>query len=182
VPTAPTHAIAALALGAGFHRPGVPRDLWAVGALFAMLPDIDVIGFRFGIRYGDPLGHRGLTHSLTFAAALAAVAVLLRNRRGAGPLGPWAVWTFLTLATASHGLLDMLTDGGHGIALLAPWDTTRYFWPVRPVAVSPIGLQGLIDWRMGRVMATELIWIWSPALLLALLLRAANRARRTLPD
>ena len=41
--------------------------LWlAIGS--AMLPDADVIAFHFGIPYVHPLGHRGLTHSIVFAA------------------------------------------------------------------------------------------------------------------
>ena len=44
------------------------------------------------------------------------------------------------LVLASHGLLDTLTDGGLGIALLWPFDLTRYFAPWNPIPVSPIGL------------------------------------------
>jgi len=39
-----------------------------------MLPDIDVIGFSFGIQYGDMFGHRGLTHSLCFALLAGGLA------------------------------------------------------------------------------------------------------------
>jgi hypothetical protein len=35
------------------------------------IPDLDVMGFRFGIHHGDFWGHRGFTHSLAFAAVLA---------------------------------------------------------------------------------------------------------------
>jgi len=41
------------------------------GVACSVMPDLDVIGFRFGIRYGDFWGHRGFTHSLLFAALLA---------------------------------------------------------------------------------------------------------------
>src|SRR5439155_6182350 len=41
---------------------------------------------------------------------------------------------------ASHGLLDTLTDGGLGAALLWPLHLTRYFAPWRPIPVAPIGL------------------------------------------
>ncbi len=85
-----------------------------------MLPDIDVLGFRFGIPYGDPLDHRGVTHSLTFAAVLAGAIVLAGYRRGLPGLGPLRLWSYLFLATASHGLLDALTDGGLGVAFFAP--------------------------------------------------------------
>jgi inner membrane protein len=168
MPTAPTHAIAALGLASVFYRPGVPPSLWLSGALLSVLPDLDVIGFRVGIQYGDLLGHRGLSHSLAVAAVLAGLVTLGWYRNGAGPLSRRAVWVFLALATASHGLLDALTDGGLGIAFFSPFDTTRYFWPLRPIAVAPIGLAGLFRPGMSRVIETELLWIWCPSLALSL--------------
>jgi inner membrane protein len=181
MPTAPTHAVAALAIGAGFYRPGVPKHLLAVGAACAALPDLDVLGFRAGIVYGDLLGHRGLSHSLVFAATLAWVIVRTRYRLGAGPLRPWAVWLFLALATASHGLLDALTDGGLGIAFFSPLETGRFFFPLRPIAVAPIGLAGLFQPGMLRVVETELIWVWCPSTAVALLFLAWRRTRRADP-
>ena len=41
---------------------------------------------------------------------------------------------------ASHPLLDSLTTGGKGCALLWPFDLTRYFAPWRLIPVAPIGL------------------------------------------
>jgi len=41
--------------------------------LCSVIPDLDAIGFRFGIHYGDFWGHRGFTHSLIFAALLAGL-------------------------------------------------------------------------------------------------------------
>jgi inner membrane protein len=72
-----SHAVAALSLGTCFYRPGMPKRVWIAGALCSVLPDIDVIGFHFGIRYGDFWGHRGFTHSLLFAAILAAFVAIL---------------------------------------------------------------------------------------------------------
>src|SRR6202043_386576 len=51
-----------LSIGACLYRPSTPKRVWVVGAVCSMIPDLDVIGFRFGIRYGDFLGHRGFTH------------------------------------------------------------------------------------------------------------------------
>ena len=48
-----SHAVAALGIGACFYRPGTPKRIWIVGAACSVIPDFDVIGFRFGIRYGD---------------------------------------------------------------------------------------------------------------------------------
>lgn len=175
MPTAPSHAVAALALGAAFYRPGVPARLWLIGAGLAAIPDLDVIGFRFGIQYGSLLGHRGLSHSLAVATLIGAIVTWFWFRTGAGPLRPPVVWAYLALATASHGLLDMMTDGGLGIALAAPFDNSRYFFPFRPIAVAPIGFRGLLDPGMTRVITTEFQWVWTPATVLGLLGLASRR-------
>src|SRR4029078_2132563 len=103
----------------------------------SLLPDADVIGFSLGVSYGDPWGHRGATHSIAFALGVAGVVALAARARRAAP-----VRTFIIAACvlASHGLLDTLTDGGLGAALLWPFDLTRYFAPWRPIPVAPIGL------------------------------------------
>jgi inner membrane protein len=46
-----------------------------IGAMIAwsalsLLPDLDVIGRAWGVRYGDAWGHRGATHSFVFCAGL----------------------------------------------------------------------------------------------------------------
>jgi inner membrane protein len=103
----------------------------------SLLPDVDVIGFSFGVEYGDPWGHRGATHSFAFALAVGALAGLAARWFRAPPLRLWAI---ATAVLVSHGLLDTMTDGGLGCALLWPFDLTRYFAPWRPIPVAPIGL------------------------------------------
>ena len=163
---------------ARIHAPAVddaPRcwSSMAWWSALSLLPDADVIGFSLGVEYGDPWGHRGATHSLTFAIALAAaiglVAPMFRLRR-------LRTWLTATAVLASHGLLDTLTDGGLGCALLWPFDLTRYFAPWRPIPVAPIGLAmfsrfGLI------VLLTECVF-FAPLLVIAL--RSAH-ARRPAP-
>jgi membrane-bound metal-dependent hydrolase YbcI (DUF457 family) len=56
------------------------------------------------------------------------------------------LWGFYFLAMASHGFLDAFTGGGPGVASFAPFDDTRYFFPWRPLVVSPIVLDILSDW------------------------------------
>lgn len=63
-----SHPAAALALAPLFERAGVPRPMIWLGALCTIMPDFDVAGLAFGIPYGEVLGHRGLTHSIAFAA------------------------------------------------------------------------------------------------------------------
>jgi len=103
----------------------------------SLMPDVDVIGFSFGVEYGDPWGHRGATHSLAFALAVGAFVLLVARRVRAPPL---RLWVIATVVLISHGLLDTMTDGGLGCALLWPFDLTRDFAPWRPIPVAPIGL------------------------------------------
>jgi inner membrane protein len=173
--------VAALAIGACFHRPEIPRRVWLAGVMVAVAPDLDVLGFRFGIQYGDFLGHRGLTHSLPCAAAVAAALVGLAFRQGVPGLPPRWLWLYFFLAMASHGLLDALTNGGLGIALFAPFDNARYFFPVRPIQVSPIGIRGFLRGGGLEVLARELPWVWLPSLLLAGIALGWKRIRRTTP-
>ena len=162
-----SHAVAGLAIGTAFWRPGVPARFWVAGAVVAALPDVDSIGFRFGVAYGDMLGHRGLTHSLLFAAVLGAVVVAIAFASGAGPVSRGQLWLYLFLATASHGVLDALTNGGLGVAFFAPFDNTRYFFPFTPIQVSPISVRAFFSERGVRVLTTELVWVWLPSVLFA---------------
>ena len=106
---------------------------WSALSLF---PDIDVVGFMRGVPYGAPWGHRGATHSLAFAIA-GGVVVGLGARWFKKPV--LRTMVVATLVLASHGLLDTMTDGGLGAALLWPFSLTRYFAPWRPIPVAPIG-------------------------------------------
>src|SRR5437899_8207609 len=67
-------------MGTWLYRPGMPKRAWMAGAVCSVLPDLDVVGFRFGIRYGDFSRHRGFLPSLLFAALLAAFVTLVSLR------------------------------------------------------------------------------------------------------
>jgi len=73
------------------------------------------------------------------------------------------MWIYFFLATASHGLLDAMTDGGLGVAFFAPFDNRRYFLPWTPIRVSPIGIGRFSSSRGYAVLQSELLWIWVPA-------------------
>lgn len=142
------------------------RPRWtsmAAWSALAMLPDLDVVGFALGVKYGDPWGHRGAAHSLTMAAAL-SIAMLAIARQFKLPPGRTALFAGAVLA--SHGLLDAMTDGGLGIALLWPFSLTRFFAPWRPIPVAPIGLDFLSPYG-ASVSAIELA-LFSPLFVYAL--------------
>jgi inner membrane protein len=136
-------------------------------AVLSVLPDIDVIGFRFGVAYGAPFGHRGATHSLLVGVL---VGVVVGAFVRIGGLSRLRTIVLCAAVVCSHGLLDTLTDGGLGVALAWPFSTRRYFAPVRPIPVAPIGRRLLTAWGE-RVMLTELV-MFSPFLLYALWPRA----------
>ena len=130
---------------------------------------MDVLGFGFGIRYEDLLGHRGLSHSFLFAAVLSSALVFAvhEGRR------QW-VWLYLFLATASHGLLDALTNGGLGVAFFSPFDPARHFFAFTPIAVSPIGA-GIFSTRGVFVLLSEFKWVWLPSICFAFVAWALRR-------
>jgi inner membrane protein len=163
-----SHAVGALGIGACFYRPGIPKRVWVAGALCSVIPDLDVIGFHFGIHYGDFWGHRGFTHSLLFAALLASLVLLIAFRQTVPGLSRFALWMFFFLAIASHGFLDAMTDGGLGVAFLSPFDNSRYFLPWTPIRVSPIGISRFFSHRGLAVLQSEILWIWLPAALVIL--------------
>ena len=165
--TAFTHAAAALAIGSCFYRPQVPKRVWGAGMICAVVPDLDVIGFRYGIHYGDFWGHRGFTHSLVFAGLIAAITLLLAFRRGVPGIGRTPLAIYFFLAAASHGLLDAMTNGGLGVAFFSPFDNTRYFLPWRPILVAPISVGRFFSPRARAILASEFVWIWIPALMFA---------------
>lgn len=174
-----SHAAAALALGACFYRPEVPKRVWALGAFAAVLPDADVIAFALGIPYEHVLGHRGLSHSLLFALALAAalgLAGFRRRVRTIPGISRVALFLYLFLAAASHGALDALTNGGLGVAFLAPFDDRRFFFPFQPIQVSPIGISRFFSARGWAVIRSEAVWVWLPAALLAAVALSLRRS------
>src|ERR1044071_4593542 len=160
MPTILTHAVAALAVGkASAGAKKMPARFWLLSALCAILPDADVVGFSLGWR-GSMLGHRGLSHSLFFALTLALLVAWLAFRKRPPFKRGWLVLYFFAV-TASHGLLDALTDGGSGVAFFAPFDDARYFFPWRPIEVSPMGLR-FFSPRGLEVIQSEFLWIWIP--------------------
>lgn len=140
----------AVGLAAGRLHAGRPRPLPALAfSALSMLPDADVLMFRLGYPYAHPLGHRGASHSITFAVmcGLAALAVT----RGA-----WKTAGLVLLVVLSHPLLDALTNGGLGVGLLWPLSPERYFAPWRPIPVAPLGMD-FLSARGLRVALAELL-------------------------
>ena len=143
----------------------VSGDLLATGAVCSILPDVDVLAFRFGIPYGALFGHRGFTHSIFFALLVAIGIAVWRRPAGAGL---WRTFWFVLVATASHGLLDSMTNGGLGVAFFAPFASQRYFLPWDVIEVSPIGI-GFFSRSGWAVIQSEILWVWLPCMCMGFL-------------
>ena len=167
MPSVITHALAGAALGAATGPKEMRVRFAGLAAVCSVLPDADVIGFRLGIEYGDLLGHRGLSHSIFFAAVVSAAVVLTAFRKLPNFGRRWCpLWLCFFLILAAHGLLDAMTLGGLGIALLSPFDTTRYFLPWRVIRVAPIISIGYFFGEHGvRALVSEIMYVWIPTIL-----------------
>ncbi|GAA4279727.1 metal-dependent hydrolase [Gaetbulibacter aestuarii] len=133
------------------------KILVVAAVLSAMLPDIDVITFAFGIPYGSPFGHRGFTHSILFALLWALILMYFIGK------DQKRLWFFVIfLSTVSHGILDAMTTGGRGVGFLIPFDLTRYFFPLRIIKVSPIGIINFFSEWGFQVVISELKYVFLP--------------------
>jgi inner membrane protein len=175
MPTILSHAAVPLALGLGLGPQRIPTRLLVVGVVASMLPDLDVLAFRFHIAYADALGHRGASHSLVFAFGLALVVLAMARHLKAS--STTAFW-FTAVCAASHGVLDTFTNGGLGAALWWPFSEARVFAPWQVIEVSPLRLRRVFSAKGWAVLLSELLWIWLPALLIGVTLCLA-RLRRT---
>lgn len=176
MPTIFTHTVVGLSAATAISGKSLPKKFWPLAVLCAILPDANVLAFKFGIPYAHAFGHRGFFHSLFFAAlvGLCVTAIFFREAR----LGSRSWWFYIasfSAITALHSLLDAMTDGGLGIALLAPFDNHRYFFAFRPIAVSPIAPHKFFTEQGLNVLKNELLWVWFPALLVAFFCRLSLR-------
>ncbi|WP_074409320.1 MULTISPECIES: metal-dependent hydrolase [Aquimarina] len=165
------HGFTAYAFGKSFSKEIYTKKLWILGIICSILPDADVIGFKFGITYESFWGHRGFSHSLLFALLLGIIVTFIFYSKKAYPKTRVALILYFTVCTAFHGVLDAMTTGGLGIAFFSPFDTTRYFFPWRPIQVSPIGASKFFSTWGIKVLLSELIWVAIPTSIYILVIR-----------
>ena len=137
---------------------------------------LDVVVYPLGLNAPHIFGHRGLTHSLPFAAIAAALVVRLLFRAREWHSSWPRLWLLFFAAIASHGLLDALTNGGQGVALLraalsarAGTRRGRRFSCRRSASARFSPSYGL------RVLRNEMLWLWLPSVLIAVAARLVRR-------
>ncbi len=171
-----THAVLGVGLATVLKRWPAGWRFWTAIVVLPVLPDADVLS---PYPYGHILGHRGVTHSLAFAALAALVVAAIVRHWQEGSF--WMLVGVLFVAAASHGVLDAFTNGGEGIPFFWPVSSRR-FGPWGPLPVPDIGFEWP-DPRRSRTVRAELLWIWLPVIALCLALGAwrAVRARKKQP-
>jgi inner membrane protein len=169
------HAYAAFAIGSGYKEKIRNGKFLFLGIFCSIIPDADVISFKFGIAYDSFWGHRGFTHSIVFALLLAMLICALFYKDSFKTKQGIRYVLFFFFCTLSHGLLDAMTSGGLGVAFFSPFNNERYFLPWRPIQVSPIGAAKFFGERGLRVIKSEAIWIGIPSSLYILAVKIAGR-------
>ena len=177
MPTIFSHAVFATVTGKAFLKKPVSGWFWFLTAVCAMIPDADVLAYSFGAARGGMFSHRGFTHSIVFAILFGSFAAFIARRLLKAPFSFARLAVFFSLATLSHLLLDMLTNGGAGVALFAPFNGARFAFPWRPIEVSPIGLRFFSD-RGWAVILSEILWVWLPALVILILAKFVFNRKR----
>ena len=159
-----THPFVPVAIAVAAGKKQIPLKLLILGILASMVPDADVVAFRFGIPYGHIFGHRGFSHSLLFAALLAAAVACI----DAFKESRLRVFLFIFAATASHGVLDALTTGGKGVGFFIPFTGERFFFSLRPIEVSPLTAHEFFTDRGLTILVSEIKTVWLPCALAAI--------------
>jgi len=106
-----------------------------VGMVCATVPDLDAVPRLVGA--GDLAvlgGHRGITHSILFAVITAGLVTLAASKKLG--VSRACMFSFVAVATLSHGVLDAVTDygSGPGVAFLSPFSRHRFKAPWQPIA------------------------------------------------
>jgi len=180
MPTEFTHLFVSGWLGKTWTDHPMPRRFWALAAACSIIPDIDIIGFYFGIRYTDLFGHRGFTHSLSFALLVSVLVVVLGFPEVVRFTKQWfSLALFFFLATASNGFLDSMSDKGLGVGFFMPFDNARYvmFW--RPLTAWPLRPSGIFRLAGLKILLNEIFWIWLPLLVVYSGVSWYRRSNRT---
>jgi inner membrane protein len=128
----------------GGNQPaGKRRKLLLIAALTAIVPDLDILVY---IAFG-PLGitpHRGITHTLLFAAMMgAALAAISRSYFS---LNFRTAFLLFSGVMVSHLLLDYLMGCGPAVPFFWPFADQGYLFPYKVVPTAYYGLssKGLI--------------------------------------
>lgn len=178
MPSIISHAVGAFFLNKTIFSKETTLKLTFAVVVSSMIPDADFIGYKLGIPYNSTFGHRGFSHSFAFAFLWSGLVYLIFFYTKEKLQKARVILTILFLATISHPILDAFTSGGEGVAFFSPFSNQRYFFPFRPIRVSPLGIQSFFSNRGVIVILSEIKYIWIPSFLLFLFSKYLNWVKR----
>jgi inner membrane protein len=180
LPTFITHSVIGVTAAYSFRSGKESLKFFFLSILCSNLPDGDVIGYHWlYVPSHYFFGHRGFFHSPFFAALLSIFIVsVFYGKEVAFSKQWWKYFFYFFILTASHGLLDALTNGGHGIAFLSPLNNERYFFPWTPLDVSPLDINSFLSHRGLKVLAIEVLWIWVPCFIIAVVFKKNRKLKK----
>lgn len=175
MPSAVSHAAVGVAASIVLAPHG-PEHLLPLAWFCAVAPDLDIVGRFFGVRYTHFFGHRGFFHSPFFCFFLSLFLTLFVP--GAFIFsGQWSSYfLFFFCLSLGHGILDSMTDGALGVALLSPFSNRRFHLPWKPIMVCPMNVRAAFSLWGLEVVKNEFFYIWVPCSLIT----AASAAIRHL--
>ncbi len=172
MPTILTHTAVPLALGLGLGSKVISRPLLLAGVIASVIPDLDVLAFRLNIHYSDILGHRGFSHSILFALIIALAAMALSHQLRSTPDNRIYIRGDFSGVSWASGYVYKWRSG---VALWWPWTNERFFAPWQVIEVSSLSLHRVFSERGLAVLQSEFLWVWVPAIFLAIGLLVIRR-------
>ena len=127
MPSLFSHAAVAIAIGSLAAPRPLLRPFLVAGAVCAVMPDLDIVG-PSGVGFLG--GHRGFTHSLTFAGLVGLTSAYIVRKRPEWRGARLRLLLFIAAATATHGCLDSLTSVSQGAQLLSPFSLQQFRVPL----------------------------------------------------
>ena len=170
------HVISGYALSSSFGEIKTKKFI-IIGILCSILPDIDIFGFYLGVPYDSFWGHRGFTHSIIFALIISFLITCIFFQKEIKKNKKFILFYLVAffLVIVLHDLLDMLTNGGLGIAFFLPFDDARYFLSWQPIQVSPLGIDRFFSILGLKVIFSELLCVWIPSLMYIIIIKILNQ-------
>lgn len=160
MPSAFGHALFAVSLTPFRPYKGNLLSTLLLSMACATIPDLDVLGFNFGIRYADMLGHRGFSHSILFAILMGVFVYFFFYKEEHSKMEDLiSISWYFFICTVSHGLFDAMTTGGLGVGFYIPFSGERYFFSYRPIPVSPLNMQSFFTSYGWSILKEELLFI-----------------------
>jgi len=164
MPSIPTHLLVGAALGQAAAQP-MRSDwrFWTAALVCSALPDVDVIDSRLTCNMGF-VGHRGMTHSILFAAL-----VELRPRcfsvEAERSFCGMLLCCFDDCVSWFSGCNDKRRSGN---CVLLAVRSDAILFPWKPILVSADWTRAISSQRGAAVLGSEIIYVWLPALAIGL--------------